>query len=88
MPTVSFDFTAPHLAILVDALCAGYEYKAEITNPNPDTPGMIPNPETRQQFARRMMKRIFKEIADNYQIQQRDRTAIAAAPAITPIDIT
>jgi hypothetical protein len=71
MPTLSLTLTDAALAKLVDAMCDVYRYSATLPNGNA-------NPETRAQFARRMVIVQLKQ-----QVRQAEgRKAQAAIPEI------
>lgn len=58
MPTLTFSYDtgAVPLSRIVDGVAAFHNYQAMIT-PNPQEPGtQIPNPESKSQFASRMIK--------------------------------
>lgn len=80
--------SAQHLQRLIDAYCGIYEYKAQIDNPNVDVGTTLPNPETRTQFANRMLTQIaFKDPVRGWEKMQADRAALAAV-SVTDIDVT
>lgn len=78
--TVSRTISNADALRLVDAYCGKYGYQATISDPNL---GTIPNPESRQQFADRMLnKRAFHSIIKEWE------TGVAAATADAVPDIT
>ena len=82
--TFNIPVTIPeaHKAALVAALCKAYDYQAQVEDP--ETPGeMIDNPETKGQFALRMVSRYVQSFLRahfvNYKSQTNARTVEASA---------
>jgi len=78
---------------VITAMCANYNYKTEVPNPNfdpelppdPDTnPQIIPNPETRYQFTNRMGREYLMNNTVSYELKLEKE----AVPKPTPPDIT
>lgn len=76
--TISRTLTNSQAARLVDAYCGKYEYQSTVPDPNnPDL--TIPNPETRAQFAERMLiYRAFKEFVIKYERGVKQEAATSA----------
>ena len=57
MPQLNFTFDTGQVPLskIIDAFASAYNYK-DMIQTSPDDPTLIPNPETKQQFARRMVK--------------------------------
>jgi len=86
MPTITRTISAAHLQRLVDSYCGIYEYKATLDDP--DTGVSTPNPETRTQFANRILTQIaFKDPVRAWEKMQAERTALATV-VVTDIDVT
>tara|TARA_R100001163_G_C4989670_1_gene142720 strand:- start:28 stop:318 length:291 start_codon:yes stop_codon:yes gene_type:complete len=77
---------------VVDALCANYNYPAEVPNPNYDpniptdpihNPEKIPNPESKNKFANRMTRDFLINNTTAYEL----RIEKEAVPIPTPPDI-
>lgn len=82
MATLLFSFetgTVP-LSRIVDSICAEFNYKPMVNSEgNPSSP-LIPNPETKANFARRMIKEYIIKIVKN-------QDTATAAQSVTPIDL-
>ena len=81
--TLSYNTGTVPVSRIVDAICAEYGYQANI--PAPQNPGQtIPNPETKQAFAKRMIGTVIRNIVANQDLA----TARQAAEAnVTPINL-
>ena len=60
MPDITFSLTAAHLTRLVDAICVTEGYQARLEDGTP-------NPESRPQFARRMVAEHLRHLVRNYE---------------------
>ena len=78
---------------VITAMCANYNYKPEVPNPNFDpelpvdpvtNPENIPNPETRYQFTNRMGREYLMNNTVAYELKLEKE----AVPQPTPPDIT
>lgn len=79
---LSYDIPNDIAIELVDALCHRYGYSA--TLPDPVNPGeTIPNPETRNQFAKRQAAEWFKGELRAYRRMLAEQAANAVVPEIT-----
>ena len=54
MPTIPINIPSAVLPDLVDAICEEKGYEEMIFDPDADGPEMIPNPESREAFAKRV----------------------------------
>lgn len=70
---------------VLDAFSARYGYTSEVPDGNG---GMIPNPETRGQFAKRMLSDYVKTVVREAEIDSASRTAAASAAAAEPPEVT
>jgi hypothetical protein len=75
--TLNIDTTL--IAEAVTALCARGGYQANI--PNPNGPGLIPNPVTQSQFA----KQVLRDFVRNTILDQRNQAALQASQ---PVDVS
>lgn len=73
-------------ARVTNGLAGQYGYKATIPAPNPADPP-VPNPESKAQFARRMVRQFIHETVKAYEASQAANTArdVAVADADTNI---
>jgi hypothetical protein len=75
-----------------DAICAAYQYQEQVENPNfdrnlPPGPGnqpLIPNPETKLAFARRMLPVYVRGLIQAHEIRQLGEGA--TAPKVAEIE--
>lgn len=76
-------------ARVTDGLAGQYNYQATIPAPNPLNPP-VPNPETKAQFAKRMVANFIKDSVKAYEATQAARIArdTAAASVETAITLT
>lgn len=65
MVDITFTMTAENAQKVVDAICAHYGYQEQLIQ---DADTMIPNPETRAQFTRRMIKEFIASHVRSYAI--------------------
>lgn len=74
---------------VVDGLAGQYNYQATIPAPNPLNPP-VPNPETKAQFAKRMVAKFIKDSVKAFEATQAAGTArdTAAASVETAITLT
>lgn len=82
MPTLEFTFTisAANLTRVVQGVAYQNNYQDFVEDPeNPDE--MIPNPETKGQFAKRMVKGYIKNCTTAWEANQASETARLAAIA-------
>ena len=75
MARLSFDIPDEHIPVLLDAFAAVYNYQDQIEDPNEDVVRLIPNPESKQQFAKR---RIINFIKNTYTKHKSDMDIMAA----------
>lgn len=78
MATLTFTYDTGNvtLAEITNAICAEYEYEAEIPAPPPAPKGtMIPNPETKAQFARRQVRQFIVGIVKAQRVKAAETTA-------------
>ncbi|HLE04142.1 MAG TPA: hypothetical protein VI729_05965 [Anaerolineales bacterium] len=76
MPDITFTLSAAHLTRLVDAICATEGYEATLDDGRP-------NPETRPQFSRRMIREHLRHVVRDYENE------LARAAVQSPlIDVT
>ena len=71
MANVNFSNDPKDLA-LIDALCASYGYQAQISDSNGQ---LIPNPETKEQFAKKQVKKFMRAIYKSYVVTTAADTA-------------
>lgn len=74
MPDIVFSLSAAHLTRLIDAAAAVYGYEPRLEDGRP-------NPETKAQFAKRMIAQRLKDLVRNHEDEQA-RRAVSAAPEI------
>lgn len=65
MATISFTVSDAVLARVIDALCYNWGYQENITNPS--TGQLEPNPVSRAQFAKNVIKALIKEEVVRYE---------------------
>lgn len=75
MANITFTIPDDKVAAVVDAFCAQEGYQAMIW----ENDVQIPNPETKNQFARRTLKQIMKNAYVNHQAELAKQAAAAAA---------
>lgn len=83
MATLSFSFETGAIPTsrIVNALAANYSYQATI--PDPQSPGdTIANPESKADFAKRMVKRYLIDNVRSYELGQARATAEATVTEI------
>jgi len=56
MKEIKYTISDEYLNRLVDAICGLYDYQPEVPNTETDGTGMKPNPESKEQFAKRIIK--------------------------------
>lgn len=86
MASISIDTgSAAQTNRIVDAFCAVYNYQTTI----PDNGGTIPNPENKNQFAKRMLARYVKDVVKGYEANLAAEAArVTAADAVEALPIT
>lgn len=78
MATISITIPDGVAARVTNGLAGQYGYKAIIPAPNPTDPP-VPNPESKAQFARRMVRQFIHESVRAYEASQASNTARDAA---------
>lgn len=87
MAQATFTFPAAYGANLVAAL--GWEFNYQATIPDPNNPGQtIPNPETAQQFAYRMVVQFTKDQIKKYNLYVAQQAQAAANAAVDQTAVT
>lgn len=83
MATLKFEFDTGSVPLsrIVDAICSHYDYQSEVRG---ETGELVPNTETKAQFARRMVKEHIIKIVKNEDTESAVRTA---KQAVTSIDL-
>ena len=81
MATISITIPDGKLVEVRDAICETYHYSAVIVD---DAGLTIPNPETKTQFAKRMVARFVHEIYQAWKVKQ--AVAVAQAASIAESD--
>ena len=78
-PTISIDIASgPELTRAVDAFCGTFGYQATIVNGGGVS---IPNPETRNQFAKRQLAEYVKRVTRSWEKEQAAKIAAESADA-------
>ena len=78
MPSITIDVpSSSDLTRVVDAICGTYNYQANI----PNNGGTVPNPETKNQYSKRMVAEFLKKLTRTWEKQQAEKTAGVTADA-------
>ena len=93
MALFSIEIADDQVDRVIDALCANYHYRSQISNPDYDpaledrggedydpttNPEIIDNPETKNEFSNRMVREYLINNTQAYEIQQLKANAVSA----------
>ena len=81
---MTIEGTSEQGLLVRDAICANYNYQENVTGEDGE---LVPNPESKAEFARRMILKFIKENVRKYRADEADAARIAAlAQADTEAD--
>jgi len=84
---VNVTFTIPDAQVnrYINAFAVMYNYQTEVPDGNG---GMIPNPQTKAQFAKQCVVNYMKEIVKACEVQEAVETARTTAASATQVDVS